>query len=72
MMSIISTMRSGQVMTVKELLARLEKHEEICTVKLDNIDKRLDEGTKRFIRLEQYIWGIYGAIFLSFLAGKFI
>jgi len=59
-------------MTVKELLAKLEKHEEICTVKLDNIDKRLDEGTKRFIRLEQYIWGIYGAIFLSFLAGKFI
>ena len=28
-------------MTVKELLARLEKHEEICAVRLEAIDKRL-------------------------------
>ena len=59
-------------MTIKELLARLEKHEEICAVRLENIDKRLDEGSKRFIRLEHFIWGIYGAIFITFLANKFI
>lgn len=59
-------------MTVKELLARLEKHEEICAVRLEAIDKRLDEGTKRFVRLEQYILGIYGAIFITFIADKFI
>jgi len=59
-------------MTVKELLARLEKHEEICAVRLEAIDKRLDEGAKRFVRLEQYILGIYGAIFITFLADKLI
>jgi len=59
-------------LTTKDLLARLEKHEEICAVRLEAIDKRLDEGSKKFVRLEYYIWGIYGAIFLSFLAGKFI
>tara|TARA_R100001440_G_scaffold12083_1_gene21337 strand:- start:71 stop:250 length:180 start_codon:yes stop_codon:yes gene_type:complete len=59
-------------MTVKELLVRLEKHEEICAVRLEAIDKRLDEGAKRFVRLEHYIWGIYGAIFITFLADKLI
>ena len=59
-------------MTVKELLAKLEKHEEICAIRLEAIDKRLDEGSKRFIRLEQYILGIYGAIFITFVADKFI
>lgn len=59
-------------MTVKELLAKLEKHEEICAVRLEAIDRRLDEGSKRFVRLEHYIWGIYGAIFITFLADKLI
>jgi len=59
-------------MTIKELLAKLEKHEEICAVRLEAIDKRLDEGAKRFVRLEQYILGIYGAIFITFVADKFI
>ena len=59
-------------MTVKELLAKLEKHEEICAIRLETIDKRLDEGSKRFIRLEQYILGIYGAIFITFIADKLI
>ena len=59
-------------MTVKELLVRLEKHEEICAVRLEPIDKRLDEGAKRFVRLEQYVWGISAAIFITFVADKFI
>ena len=59
-------------MTIKELLARLEKHEEICAVRLEAIDKRLDEGSKRFVRLEYYIWGIYAAIFISAFAGKLL
>ncbi len=59
-------------MTIKELLAKLEKHEEICAIRLEAIDRRLDEGSKRFVRLEHYIWGIYGAIFITFLADKLI
>ena len=65
-------MLKDKKLTIKDLLAKLEKHEEICSVKLDNIEKRLDDGTSRFIRLEHYIWGLYGAIFVTFIASKFI
>ena len=58
--------------TTKDLLARIEKHESECNIKYDHIKQRLDEGSKRFTRLEQYIWGIYGAIFISFIADKLI
>ena len=59
-------------MTIKELLAKLEKHEEVCAVRLEAIDKRLDEGSKRFVRLEYYICGIYAAIFVSAFADRLI
>ena len=51
--------------TTKEILARLEKHEEVCAVRLTGIEKRLDEGSKRFVKIEQYIWGIYALIIAS-------
>ena len=59
-------------LTTKDLLARIEKHEAECNIKYDHIKQRLDEGSKRFTRLEQYIWGIYGAIFITFIADKLI
>lgn len=59
-------------LTTKDLLARIEKHESECNIKYDHIKQRLDEGSKRFTRLEQYIWGIYGAIFITFIADKLI
>ena len=58
--------------TTKDLLAKLERHEAECGVRLKNIEQRLDEGSKRFIRLEQYIWGLYAAIFVSAIAGKLL
>ena len=58
--------------TVKDLIAKIEKHESECNIKYDHIKDRLDEGSKKFIRIEYYIWGIYGAIFISILADKFI
>lgn len=58
--------------TTKDLLARIEKHESECNLKYDHIKQRLDEGSKKFIRLEQYILGVYGAIFITFIANKFL
>ena len=58
--------------TTKDLLARIEKHESECNIKYDHIKQRLDEGSKKFIRLEQYILGVYGAIFITFIANKFL
>ena len=58
--------------TTKELLSRIEKHESECNIKYDHIKQRLDEGSKKFIRLEQYILGVYGAIFITFIADKLL
>jgi len=58
--------------TTKELLSRIEKHESECNIKYDHIKERLDEGSKKFIRIEYYIWGIYGAIFITFFADKLL
>jgi|TARA_R110000787_G_scaffold59374_2_gene134624 hypothetical protein len=59
-------------LTTKELLAKLEQHESICGVKLDNIKKQLDDGQDRFIRLEQRIGGLYIAIVVVGLFNKFL
>ena len=49
-------------MTVKELLAKLEKHEAECAIRLDNIKERLDDGKEKFDFLQKSIWGLYGII----------
>ena len=59
-------------LSAKEVLVKLEKHEERCAIELREITRRLDEGSKRFIRLGQYIWGPYAAIFVSAIAGKLL
>ncbi len=45
--------------TVKEALIRIEAHEKECLVRYTNIEKRLDDGARRFSRLEMMIWGVY-------------
>jgi chaperonin cofactor prefoldin len=58
-------------MTIKELLAKLEKHEEICTVKLENIKERLDDGKEKFDFLQKSIWGLYGIIITITVGASF-
>ena len=58
--------------TTKDLLAKLEKHEAICTVQLDNIQKQLDEGSKRFEFLQNTIWGLYGIILVTGVLAQFV
>jgi hypothetical protein len=43
--------------TAMEVLVRLEGHEKECTLRYKNIEKRLDDGAKRFSRLEMMLWG---------------
>ena len=45
--------------TAKEVLIRLEGHEKECTVRYGNIEKRLDDGSKRFAKAELMLWGMY-------------
>ena len=43
----------------KEALNKIETHEKECTIRYQNIEKRLDEGAKRFTRIELLIIGLY-------------
>lgn len=47
---------------VSELKAAQDAHESICAIRYENIEKRLDEGSKRFTRIEQMVFGVYALI----------
>jgi hypothetical protein len=53
-------------------LTKLELHEQICALRYENIEKRMDSGSKRFIRMEQQIWGLYILIIGSQVVGAFL
>ena len=53
--------------TAKEVLIRLEGHEKECTVRYGNIEKRLDDSSKRFAKAELMLWGMYPLILGSVL-----
>jgi len=46
--------------TVKEALILLESHEKQCAIRYGHIEKRLEEGSAKFKRLEFILWGLYG------------
>jgi len=53
-------------------LSKLELHEQICALRYENIERRMDSGSKRFVRMEQQIWGLYILIIGSQIIGAFI
>jgi hypothetical protein len=56
--------------TAKEVLIRLEGHEKECSVRYGNIEKRLDDGSKRFAKAEVMLWGMYPLILGSVFFDK--
>jgi len=56
--------------TVKEALLKLEAHERECAVRMQNIDKRLEEGSVRFRKSEMMLWGMYPLIIGLFVIEK--
>ena len=59
-------------MTTEVARTRIDQHEEICALRYKNIEDRLDSGSKRFIRLESMIWGLYVLIIGSQILGAII
>jgi hypothetical protein len=58
--------------TIKESFAKIEAHERECTIRYENIEKRLDQGQRRFNKLDNMIWGLYILMITSgVLAGMF-
>ena len=55
--------------TQKEMLAEavagIEKHEAECNLKYAYIKEELASGSKKFIRLENMIWGLYAVVITS-------
>jgi hypothetical protein len=45
--------------TVKDALNKIESHERECRALYKSIDKRLEDGSKRFDKLENMIWAVY-------------
>ena len=50
----------------------LEQLEEICALRFQQIEDRLESGSKRFVRLEQMIWGLYALIITSQIIGSIV
>jgi hypothetical protein len=58
--------------TSKEALIKLEAHERECAIRYEYIEKRLEEGSNKFKRLEVILWGLYGLIAASLGVDKLL
>ena len=58
--------------TVKEALAELNAHEREGRLRYEYIEKRLDEGSLKFKRVERLLWGVYPLILGSSVLAKFL
>ena len=42
-----------------EALAEIKEHQRECAVRYEYIQRRLDDGSDKFKRLEMLLWGVY-------------
>jgi chaperonin cofactor prefoldin len=57
---------------VSDVLARLEKHEAECAVRYEMINKQLDNGEKRFDKLEALIISMYPFILVTIAIAEYL
>ena len=53
-------------------ISRLEQFEEISSIRHESIERRLDAGSKRFVRMEILIMGLYATIIGTYILEKLI
>jgi len=58
--------------TSQEALSEIKTHQRECAIRYEYIEKRLDEGSAKFKRLEMLICGVYPFIAASIFATKFL
>jgi hypothetical protein len=51
--------------TAREASIRIDAHEKECAIRYEHIEKRLEEGSEKFKRIELILWGLYGLIAAS-------
>ena len=52
-------------------LHKIEMHERECAIRYEYIEKRLNEGSEKFKRIEIMLWGLYGVLAASLGVDKF-
>ena len=60
----------SQTESLKTDVTKLELHEQICALRYENIEKRLEAGSKRFVRMELMILGLYATIIGTYVLEK--
>lgn len=55
----------------EELIARLEGHEKECLVRYEMIQRQLDEGSKKFDKLEKLVLSMYPFIVASIVVAEY-
>ena len=58
--------------TTKEAINKIETHEKECSIRYSNIEKRLEDGAKRFDKLENMIWAVYPFILVSLVLSRLV
>ena len=56
----------------QEALSEINAHQREYAVRYENIEKRLDEGSAKFKRLEMLLWGVYPFMIVTIVASKFL
>ena len=55
-----------------ESMAKIEAHERECTIRYENIERRLEDGSKKFYRLETMLWEVYPFIVSAIVLVEFV
>ena len=58
--------------TAKDALNAIESHEKECKALYKSIDKRLEDGSKRFDKLDNMIWAVYPFIVAVVFLARFV
>jgi hypothetical protein len=58
--------------TSKDALNAIESHERECKAIYKSIDKRLEDGSKRFDKLDNMIWAVYPFIVAVVFLARFV
>jgi acyl carrier protein phosphodiesterase len=58
--------------TIKDALNAIESHEKECKALYKSIDKRLEDGSKRFDKLDNMIWAVYPFIVAVVFLARFV
>ena len=55
-----------------EALVEIKSHQRECEIRYENIEKRLDEGSAKFKKLEMLLWGVYPFIVATMISAKLL